>query len=300
MKVLLLGPNGQLGSDIRRIHEAAGEPFELVPLGRDELDVATPGILEPTLDEHAFNVLINCTGYHRTDEAEDDATLAFTVNAHAVQAMARACARKHARFIHISTDYVFGGDTARTQPLVEDDPTAPLNVYGASKALGERLARLASEGEACIVRVASLFGVTGASGKGGNFVETMIRTGREKRALRVVADQAMSPTATADIARVILRFLTNGDGGPPPGTWHVVNSGAASWFDFASEIIRQAGIAATVTPCSTRDYPTRAMRPPYSVLDNSKIGEMFGDMPPWQEALERYLRARGHTGGAGS
>jgi len=291
MKTLLLGPRGQLGHDIRHAHREAGEPFELYPLARDALDVAAPEAVEEVLGGLDFDILVNCTGYHKTDEVEDNATLAFAVNAHAVREMARACAAKRARLIHVSTDYVFGGDTARNRPLREDDPVAPVNVYGASKAMGETLARLACE-DVVILRVASLFGTAGASGKGGNFVETMIRAGREKGTLRVVADQTMSPTATTDVARVVLRMLTDGC---EAGLYHVVNDGPATWFDFACEIVRLAGTEAAVIPCSSEEYPTRAARPGYSVLDAAKVSAVFGEtMPPWQDALERYLCAKGY------
>ena len=290
MRVVLLGSNGQLGHDILCAHRKLGEPFELLPLARGRLDVATPGAVEHVLAGLSFDVLVNCTGYHKTDEVEDNAAPAFAVNAHAAQALARVCAGKEARLVHISTDYVFGGDVGRTSPLREDDPTAPVNVYGASKAMGETLARLESD-DVVILRVASLFGVAGASGKGGNFVETMIRAGREKGALRVVDDQTMSPTATADVAGVILRMLTEGCAS---GLYHVVNAGSATWFEFAREIVRRAGVDAAVTPCATGEYPVRAARPRYSVLDNARVSAAFGAMPPWQEALERYLHAKGH------
>lgn len=293
MRVLLLGPNGQLGYDIRRAHEETGTPFELVPLPRDRLDVATPGAVERALDGFAFDAVVNCTSYHKTDEVEDNATPAFAVNAHAVQAMARACASKRARLFHISTDYVFGGDLAHAQPWREDDPTLPINVYGASKAMGETLACLAYD-NVVILRVASLFGIAGASGKGGNFVETIIRVAREKRALRVVDDQIMSPTATSDVARIVLRMLTDDCA---PGLYHVVNTGSASWFEFALEIVRRAGIVAEVASCRSAEYPTRAARPHYSVLDNAKVSATFEPMSPWQDALERYLRAKGHVTG---
>ncbi|WP_106204806.1 dTDP-4-dehydrorhamnose reductase [Aliiruegeria haliotis] len=290
MKVLLLGPNGQLGTDIRAAHRAAGEPFDLVPLGRDRLDVSQVDSIGPALAASDFDLLINCTSYHRTDEVEDNAALAFAVNTHAVEAMARACADKGARFVHISTDYVFGGDHTRQVPLVEDDAPAPVNVYGASKALGETLARLAHE-DTVILRVASLFGVAGASGKGGNFVETMIRFGIERGALKVVADQVMSPTATADVANAILALIARES---PPGIYHVAGSGQASWHEFASEIIRMTGIEATVTPCSSAEFPTRAARPRYSVLDNSRAAKLIAPMPDWRDALGRYLAAKGH------
>ena len=290
LRVLLLGPNGQLGYDVRRAHAAAGEPFELHPLARDRVDIAMPGAVERVLCGLDFDAIVNCSAYTGVDEAEDKAALAFAVNAHAVRAMARVCAAKGARLVHASTDYVFGGDAARDRPLREDDPTAPVNVYGASKAMGETFARLASD-DVVILRVASLFGVAGAGGKGGNFVETMIRAGREKGALQVVDDQTMSPTATVDVARVVVRMLTEGCA---PGLYHVVNTGSATWLDFAREIIRRTGVEAAVTPCASGDYPVHATRPRYSALDNAKVSAAFGAMPPWQDALERYLHAKGH------
>ena len=294
MKVLLLGPNGQLGTDVRRAHAEADAPFDLVAVGRDRLDVTAPQF-EERLGEMRFDVLINCTGYHRTDEAEDNAELAFAVNAHAVQRMARACGRRRARFLHISTDYVFGGDTERTRPFREEDPMAPVNVYGASKALGENLARLAWE-DVLVLRVASLFGVAGSTGKGGNFVETMLRLARERGDVTVVDDQAMSPTATADVARVMLRMLTEGC---EPGVHHVVNSGVATWCEFAREIVRQAQVPARITPCTSVEFRTRAMRPRFSALDNAGVQARFGTLDPWQDALACYLEARRRPGSRG-
>ena len=293
LRALLLGPRGQLGHDIRRAHARAGGTVELTPLARDALDVAAAGEVERVLGALDFDVLVNCAAYTAVDDAEDDAGGAFAVNAHAVRRMARVCAAKRARLVHVSTDYVFGGGRGGQRPLREDAPTAPVNVYGASKALGETLARLECE-DAVIVRVASLFGTAGAGGRGGNFVETMIRAGREKGTLRVVDDQTMSPTATADVAPVVVRLLREGC---PPGLYHVVNTGSATWFDFAREIVRRAGVAAAVVPCATGEYPVRAERPRYSALDNAKVSAAFGAMPAWQDALERYLRSRGHAAG---
>ena len=290
MKALLLGPNGQLGSDIRRAHADSGAGVDLIPLGRERLDLTAPGAVERVLRGLDFDVLVNCAACTAVDDAETDASLAFAVNAHAVQAMARVCAAKRARLLHVSTDYVFGGDRARRRPLREDDPTAPVNVYGASKAKGEALARHESE-DVVIVRVAALFGVAGAGGRGGNFVETMIRSGRETETLRVVDDQTVSPTAAADVARVVMRMLADGC---EPGLYHVVDTGAATWYDFACEIVRRAGVEVIVVPCASRDYPTRAARPCYSALDNARVTAAFGSMPAWQDALGGYLCARGH------
>ncbi len=293
MRALLLGANGQLGHDILEIYRRRdrSEPSgTLIPLTRKDIDVSDPQGVERALQALDFDTLVNCTGYHKTDEVEDAREKAFAINAHAVKAMAEVCTRKNARFFHISTDYVFGGDRERRSPLREDDPIAPVNVYGASKAEGERLTRIACE-KSVILRVASLFGVAGASGKGGNFVETMIRIGREKGALTVVGDQTMSPTSTADIAQVLMRMLFEGC---DPGTYHVVDRGAASWFEFAREIIRRTEIEATVDACTSDEYKTRAARPRYSVLDNARVEAAFGPMPDWGDALERYLRAKGH------
>ena len=284
-RVLLLGPYGQLGHDVRHVHAQSGEPFDLVPIPRKTLDLAAAGSIDRLLGSLRFDALVNCAAYTQVDLAEVDATGAFAVNTHAVQALARVCVAKRARLLHISSDYVFGGDAARQRPLREDDPAAPVNVYGASKAMGERRARLEAD-DVVILRTASLFGVAGAGGKGDNVVETMLRTAQEKETLRVVDDQRMSPTATVDVARVAVRMLKDG----APGTYHVVNAGSATWFEFACEIVRRAGVAADVSPCSSEDYPVRAPRPRYSVLDGAKVSAAFGAMPTWQEALERYLR----------
>ena len=289
-RVLLLGAAGRLGGDLQRVH-AAGAPFDLVPLGRHHLDLAQPDAVARDLADTTFDVLVNCAAHHDTDAAEDNAALAFAVNGHAVRHLAEVCAGKGARLIHISTDYVFGGDTVRRRPLAEDAPAAPVNVYGASKALGETLARLALE-DLVIVRVASLFGASPANAKRGNFVATIIRAGREQGALRVVDDQIMSPTFTADVAAVVLKMLGEGCA---PGTYHVVNTGAASWFGFASSIVRRLGISASVTPCRSDESGRRAVRPAFSALDNAKACDAFGPIAAWQDALGRYFRACGHA-----
>ncbi len=265
-----------------------GEPFDLLCLPREALELASPGSIDRVLGGLQFRALVNCAAYTGVDRAEDDATGAFAVNARAVQALARVCAARRARYLHISTDYVFGGDAARQAPLREDDATAPLNVYGASKAMGEARASLESD-DVVILRAASLFGLAGTGGSGDNVVETMIRAARETGRLRAVEDQTMSPTATADVARVVLRMVRDGCA---PGIYHVVNAGSATWFEFACEVVRRVGVAADVEPCAAEDYPARAPRPRYSVLDNAKVSAAFGAMPAWQDALERYLRAR--------
>jgi dTDP-4-dehydrorhamnose reductase len=289
MRVVVLGANGQLGSDLMRAAPLSPH-LEIVPFYRKDLEVTDFAAIPVALSQVRFDVLINCTGYHKTDEAERHASEAVAVNATAVKFLAEACKLRGARLLHISTDYVFGGDL--TRPYRETDSPAPLNVYGASKFLGECLASHVYAEGVIIARVASLFGVVGASGKGGNFVETMLRMGREKGRLRVVKDVTMSPTSTWDAARIILRLIAER---APAGIYHLVNSGQATWFEFAREIIRRTGVAATVEAIRSSEYPTPAIRPPYSVLDNAKASAVTGPIRRWEEALADYLREKGHA-----
>jgi len=289
MKIVLLGPSGQLGTDIRSQSAKAPAAWQLVCIDRQMVDLSNLENASKSLGDVDFDILINCSSYHKTDEVEKNAGLAFTLNAHLVRRLAEICAEKRARFVHISTDYVFGGQSKR-EPLTEDDGKAPINVYGASKSMGEDLA-LMTGADVVILRVASLFGVAGASGKGGNFVETIIRSGRDKGLLKVVNDQVMSPTSTADVANALWRMLAAEVGS---GVWHVVNSGQATWYEFATRIIERAGVQASVVPVSSSEFKTVAVRPPYSVLDNAKLGSAVGPMRNWTEALDDYLVAKGH------
>jgi dTDP-4-dehydrorhamnose reductase len=289
MKVLLLGPNGQLGTDIRSANDRRGEPVEIQSVGRAQIDLSNIDAAASALRDLSFDTLINCSSYHKTDEVEANAQQAFAINAHLVKRLSELAAEKHARFFHVSTDYVFGGQLQRS-PLSENAPKTPINIYGASKAMGEDLALLTGS-DAVIVRVASLFGVAGASGKGGNFVETMLRLAKEKGELRVVADQTMSPTSTFDVADAMIDMIL---AKAPPGIWHIVNSGAATWFEFAERIISAANVKARMIPITTEQFPTPAARPRYSALDNAKFSKAIHAMRPWQDALEDYLVAKGY------
>lgn len=286
MHLLLLGANGQLGSDICRLSQKQ-KNVTLTAWTREQLDITNLSELTEKLSSPSFDALINCTSYHKTDEVESHADKAFLMNAFAVREMAKVCHAKKARFIHVSTDYVFGGSIER-QPLLETNCPAPLNVYGASKLTGEKLA-FANHDDVTIFRVASLFGVAGASGKGGNFVETMIRLAKEKGKISVVNDQTMSPTSTADIADSLFKFLSVKGA---TGTYHVVNSGQATWCEFAKKIIELAKINATVEPILSSQFPTPAKRPSYSVLNNQKISEVVGKIAHWEVALVNYLKEK--------
>lgn len=289
MRLLLLGAGGQLGSDIMVANAMRAQPFAIETLSRTELDVADVRAIPAALAARRFDVLINCTSLHKTDTVETQGDLAMAVNAHAPGAMAQAARKQGARLVHISTDYVFGGGSARA-PLTEAAAPAPLNVYGASKLLGENLA-FAAHDDVLVLRVASLFGVKGASGKGGNFVETMIRLGRERGQLRAVQDQVMSPTATADAAAWLLDLIEKN---ASPGLYHAVNSGTASWYEFAAAIISMTNVKARIEPVAASDFPTIALRPPYSALDNAKLAAVTGPIRDWGSALKDYLKAKGH------
>jgi dTDP-4-dehydrorhamnose reductase len=289
VRVIVTGAGGQLGHDLVRLGPDAG--VEVVGLDREALDLTdrTGGAIRDALGERGFDALVNCAAYTGVDAAEADREAAFAINARAAAALAAECAARGAWLVQISTDYVFDGRADR--PYREEDPTAPLNVYGESKREGERLVLDAHPDGTYIVRTASLFGIAGArraaEGRGGNFVETMIRRGRETGRLRVIDDIVMSPTGTADLARAILTLLTRG---APAGTYHVVNAGEASWYEFARAIIEDAGVDAAVEPVPSTEYRTAARRPAYSVLDTAKARSAGCELPHWRDALGRYLR----------
>jgi dTDP-4-dehydrorhamnose reductase len=291
-RILLLGANGQLGTDLRRVLPAAA----LAPLTRTDLDVTVPGAVERALDAHAPAWVVNTAAFHRVDDIEADdskARLAFAVNAVAVGQLAQACMRRGTRLLHLSTDYVFSGgfDGGPPGPYAEDAPPAPVNAYGRSKLEGERRIRDASL-DHVVVRSSGLYGVAGSSGKGGNFVETMLRLARAGEPIRVVDDQVLTPTYTADLAEAIARLLAVN---PPGGVYHLTNAGACSWFEFASRIFALCGLAPKLEPTASAAFGAPARRPPNSVLANTRAAALgVPPLRPWPEALAAYLRAKGH------
>jgi len=214
-RTVLIGANGQLGTDLAAV--LAGP--DLVALTRRDLDVTDPAAVERVLVALAPAVVVNTAAFHRVDDIEADPHLALAVNGAAVHHLARRCARQGARLVHFSTDYVFGG--AGDGPFAEDAPPAPVNAYGVSKLAGEQLVRNADPRH-LVVRTSGLYGVAGAGGKGGNFVETMLRLAREGKPIRVVDDQVLGPTYTADLADAVGRLLA---ADPPGGTYHLTNAG---------------------------------------------------------------------------
>jgi dTDP-4-dehydrorhamnose reductase len=282
--VVVLGAAGQLGSDLCRRLKLAGVPF--IPLTHQELDICREEEVARTLRRLRPWAVVNTAAFHRVEACEEEPLQAFAVNAVAVRALARACRQVGALLVHISTDYVFGGE--KGIPYREDDPPSPINVYGASKAAGEMLLR-AETPHHIIVRTSGLFGLRGSSVKGGNFVETMLRLGQERGEVHVVTDQVLSPTYTLDLAEKIWQLLRT----EAQGTFHVTNAGYCSWYEFACAIFQLAGMEVKVHPVTSDFFPSRARRPAFSVLENARLREEgYGLLRPWREALAAYLQER--------
>lgn len=279
-KVMLIGAGGQLGFDLLR---SVPERFEVVPLRRKDLDVCNHAAVAAAIGEARPAHVIDLAAFHRTDVCEDDVPTTFAVNCHAVKQLAQVCDRNGACLTFVSTDYVFSGQD-RT-PRVETDATAPCNVYGISKRAGESMVQTYAPSH-YLFRVSGLYGVAGSSGKGSNFVETMIRLAREGKPIRVVTDQVLTPTSTRDASEKIWEVLGQG----PHGLYHCTNSGECSWYDFTMEIFRQMELTPSLSPQSTVQAGAKAPRPQYSVLDNKGLRDAgFDDLRPWQEALNMYL-----------
>jgi dTDP-4-dehydrorhamnose reductase len=228
--------------------------------------------------------VLNTTAFNKVDAAEADAGEALRVNAYAAQQLALICRDLDIVLMHISTDFVFDG--AKRTPYIESDLPNPLSAYGASKFAGEVLVRAAWP-KHYIVRTCGLYGVAGSSGKGGNFVNTMLRLARENKPIKVVSDQVCTPTNTQDLAAQLAVLLETS----AYGTYHVNNHGACSWHEFATEIFRLAGLQANLSPITSQQFGAPAKRPPYSVLQNAALQTLGIDqMRDWHEALASYVR----------
>jgi dTDP-4-dehydrorhamnose reductase len=284
MKIAVLGSTGQLGSDAVRVLLSRGH--EVVALSHEAVEVTDREAVRAALHPIQADVVVNCAAFVRVDDAEDRALEVFKTNAIGALNVARTCSDQKAVCVFISTDFVFDGekDTAYT----ETDVPHPINVYGASKLAGEYLVRASCQ-DWIIVRVASLFGKSGARGKGGNFVETVLRKAEAREGLRVVTDIQMSPTYTVDAATALEGLITSG----ARGLFHVTNHGSCSWFEFARKVIELSGIEARVDPISSAEYPTKARRPVNSALRSDRLERVVREPPrKWGLALEAYLKER--------
>jgi dTDP-4-dehydrorhamnose reductase len=284
MKIAVLGAAGQLGRDLCPRLAALGE---VVPLSRADIDLAAPATIAPAVAKLKPDVFVNCAAYNLVDKAESDWTTAFLVNGQGGCCLALACAAVGAKVVHFSTDYVFGQDATRTTPYTEDDPPGPVSAYGRSKHNGEQVRVLAPN--SLIIRTCGLYGVWGSGGKGGNFVETMLRLAGQGKPLPVVNDQRCTPSYTADVADATVRLIARG----ATGLYHVVNGGDCTWYEFAAEIFRQSGLKPDLTPITSAEFGAAATRPAYSVLSTAKLAGVLGSpLRPWPEALAAYLAER--------
>lgn len=291
-RFLLLGANGQVGTELRRSLAALGEVVAATRGGTldgapcERADFDRPAELPALVERVAPTVVVNAAAWTAVDRAEDSPEAAFRANAEAPAVLAAACARRGIPLVHYSTDYVFDG--RGTRPYREDDPTAPLGVYGASKLAGEQAIR-ASGCRHLIFRTAWVY-----AHHGHNFLRTMLRLGAEREELRVVADQVGTPTPAWLIADVTAAVLRDAPGAC--GLWHLTAQGETSWHGFAEAIFAEArycGLVSArprITSITTADYPTRATRPAYSVLDTTRLRREFAiALPHWRSALQDTL-----------
>jgi len=279
MNILITGANGQLGNEIRILSaQYAGYTYFFTDI--DELDICDKVSVRKYIDDNGIDLVVNCAAYTAVDKAEDDAEMSDHLNHLAPGYLAEAIQRRGGAMIQVSTDYVFDGTNYR--PYTEEDPTCPASVYGSTKLNGEKVV-MASCNQAMIIRTAWLY-----STFGNNFVKTMIRLGKERDSLGVIFDQVGTPTYAADLAQVIFTAIEKG---VVPGVYHFSNEGVISWYDFTKAIHRIAGITdCKINPIHTTDYPAKAPRPHYSVLDKTKIKDTFGiEIPYWEDSLAECI-----------
>lgn len=277
MRVLVTGVKGQLGYDVVKECEKRG--IEAVGVDIQEMDITDAASVDKVITEADVDAVIHCAAYTAVDAAEDNLDLCRRVNAYGTENIAKVCKKLDIKMIYISTDYVFNGEG--TRPWEPDDEREPLNVYGQTKYEGE-LAVTDNLDKYFIVRIAWVFGVNGK-----NFIKTMLRLGAERGAVSVVNDQVGSPTYTPDLAVLLVDMIQT----DKYGFYHATNEGLCSWYEFACEIFKQAGMDVTVTPVDSTKFPAKAKRPKNSRMSKDKLEEMgFHRLPAWQDALARFLK----------
>lgn len=277
MKVLVTGAKGQLGTDL--MNELAKRGIEGIGVDVQEMDITDAEACRRVIKNSGADAVIHCAAYTAVDAAEDNVDLCRRINGEGTRNVAQACKEADTKLMYISTDYVFDGQG--TRPWEPDDERHPLNVYGQTKYEGELAVEELSD-KYFIVRIAWVFGVAGK-----NFIKTMLRLGKERGAVSVVDDQIGSPTYTYDLARLLVDMIQT----DKYGRYHATNEGLCSWYEFAKEIFRQAGMDVPVTPVSSDQFPAKAARPSNSRLSKEKLSENgFERLPAWQDALGRFLK----------
>jgi dTDP-4-dehydrorhamnose reductase len=281
VKTLILGSTGQLGSACVEVFRNAGH--DVIPTSHSDVEVTEWQSVRKSFEHSRPDAAVNCAAYVRVNDAEDHPEEAFRVNAIGALHVARACASLNALCVYVSTDYVFDG--ALSRPYTEEDACRPLNVYGTSKLAGEYLVRQDSL-RWLIVRMASLFGKGGARGKGGNFVDAIVKSARAGHPIRVVDDVKMSPTYALDAAKAIECLVSEGE----MGLFHLANAGSCTWFEFARRILEVAGLATVPEPISSAEYPMKASRPRNSSLTSTRLPRKArAFLRSWKDALAAYL-----------
>jgi dTDP-4-dehydrorhamnose reductase len=284
MKVAVVGSNGQLGSDVVKAFAANGDV--VFPLSHSDLEISSMDSVTLALGGLTPDIVINAAAMHHVDRCEKDPEKAFAVNAVGARNLATAARDLGAILMQVSTDYVFDGN--RRQPYFESDPPRPLNAYGNTKLAGEYFVRAIAERH-FILRTSGLYGKSPCRGKGGlNFIELMLKLGADRGTVRVVDSEVVTPTSTVQLARQMV-LLSRADNF---GVCHATAEGACSWFDFAREIFGVSGLKVNVERADPQEFPAKAPRPAYSVLENAALKaaglNAFG---PWQEGLSEYLGA---------
>lgn len=287
MNILVTGSNGQLGNEIRRLSAGSGHNFIFTDVAEQEgvetvkLDITDISTVRLVAESESVDAIVNCAAYTNVDKAEDDEETADLLNHRAPENLAIVAKECGAALIHISTDYVFGGD--RSTPIKEDETPSPESAYGRTKLAGEKAVR-ATGCKSIIIRTAWLY-----SPYGKNFLKTMRNLTSANRTVKVVFDQVGTPTCAADLAALILHIIDNGQL-DRTGIYHFSNEGAVSWFDFAHEICTLSGNDCEIVPCLSSEFPSKVRRPHYSVLDKGKVREVFGFVPPyWRDSLEKCI-----------
>ena len=282
MNILVTGANGQLGRQMQRL--GAVSPNNYLFTDVDQLDITDTAAVRECIARNRIDTIVNCAAYTNVERAEEEEAAADRLNRAAVENLARAAAEADALLVHVSTDYVFDGSSP--VPYTEEAPTAPVSAYGRTKLAGEEAVR-ASGCRHLILRTAWLYSETG-----NNFLRTMLRLTAERESLNVVFDQVGTPTYAGDLALAIFSILEGGMDRGHEGTYHFTDEGVCSWYDFAVEIARAVGHdRCRITPCRTSEYPTRARRPAFSVLDKSKLKRTFGiEIPHWRESMFYCLK----------
>ena len=278
-RIMITGGGGQLGQKLIGAAKAAAHEWRIFAYNRSTLDITRPEDIDAALDEARPDVCFNAAAYTAVDRAETDADRARLVNVEGTRRLALACQERGIAFVHFSTDYVYADRYNR--PLSETDETEGSSVYARTKLQGEYEALSCHPG-AYVIRTSWVYAEYGQ-----NFVRTMLRLGRERDELSVVADQVGSPTYAADLAEAAMRLVASG---APGGVYNYSNSGVCSWYDLAKAVHELSGVRCTVRPIPTSQYPTPARRPHYSVLDTRKIAEVVGTPRHWRTALEDCLQ----------